>query len=670
MPLPSPDSASIPRRSPWRSESSRRPYSTRSREGSEPACLTVGRRDGSVTFTHAIVARSLVDELGPARRAELHGRLAAALEQRGGEDADPAKLAAHWELAGPGHEGRAAQLLGRAGRRALAEYDHERATELYGRALQLHDRAPEDEQRRCGLLIGLGRALRFTGDASYRDVLLEASRLADRLGDGYLLAEAALANQRGFVSLVGGVDRERLALLERAAERLTEPGSERCLILAQLALEQTFSADLESRRALASEALELARRLDEPRILARVLIRCLIAGWGPDDPRERAELARESIAISSGLGEPLDLFHGLHWLSAAQVEVPDLVAAERALAEQEPIAARVGDPTAEWLCECARSLQLSVRGELAGAERAAERALAIAQGSSQPDAISFYATAISSIRWQQGRLPELAELLDRALRENPGLPSFASLVALANALAGERARASELLRSAAAEGFRGLPRDPVWLAAVATYAHAAAELGDRDSAAVLHPLLEPYRNRLVSTSVSAWGLGGHALGRLELLLGQRERGRRSFAVAIDVYERIGAPVWRLQATVDLLAGDPTGADGDARGHEAEAAELARAHGAELPLLKLRELGSAPRSRLEDGIDDLGLTARQAEVARLLAAGRSNAEIAAELQISASTVKRHAENIYRRAGVQGRSALAAALLLDDDAPDPG
>ncbi|MEZ5156776.1 MAG: AAA family ATPase [Solirubrobacterales bacterium] len=633
--------------------------------GERAGLLTADPDDGTYTFTHAITARSLSDELGAAGRAELHGRIARAVEDLGGEHVDPAVLARHWECAGAGHEKHAAALYARAGERALRAYDHERAMNCFRRALALHGRAGEDPLGRCDLLIGLGRAMRFSGDTEYREILLEAARLADELGDPSRLAEAALANHRGFVSLVGGLDRERLAMLERAAERIDQPGAERCLVLAQLALERTFSADLETRRRLGDEALGIARGLDDKRILARVLIRRLIAGWGPDDSRERMAAATESIAISSSLGEQLDLFHGLHWRAAALLEQADIAAAERALREQETIAERVGDPTARWLCECASSVLLSLRGELEQAEVAANRGLHLAEASSQPDGASFHASAISAIRWQQGRLPEQASELAAALEQNPGLPAFASLVALANALGGDRERARSVLRAAVAERFSSLPRDPIWIAAMATWAHAAAELGDAESAEVIHPLLEPHRSRLASTSISIWGVGGHALGRLELVMGQRERGRRSLLAAIDTYDRIAAPVWRVQAAIDLFDGDEgalTAPEG--RRWILEAQRVADSHGARLPLLKARmpaELSGS--SALAWSISELGLTERQAEVARLLAAGRTNAEIAAELQISSSTVKRHAEDIYRRAGVQGRAALAAALLTE-------
>ncbi len=63
------------------------------------------------------------------------------------------------------------------------------------------------------------------------------------------------------------------------------------------------------------------------------------------------------------------------------------------------------------------------------------------------------------------------------------------------------------------------------------------------------------------------------------------------------------------------------------------------------------------SRLGDGYPD-GLTAREVEVLRLLAAGRTNAEIAADLVISVHTVERHLANVYRKIGARNRAEAAA------------
>jgi DNA-binding NarL/FixJ family response regulator len=55
----------------------------------------------------------------------------------------------------------------------------------------------------------------------------------------------------------------------------------------------------------------------------------------------------------------------------------------------------------------------------------------------------------------------------------------------------------------------------------------------------------------------------------------------------------------------------------------------------------------------DGIPD-DLTARELEVLRLIAAGRSNADIARELFVSAATVKTHINHLFAKTGVRDRS----------------
>src|SRR4030095_9784289 len=54
----------------------------------------------------------------------------------------------------------------------------------------------------------------------------------------------------------------------------------------------------------------------------------------------------------------------------------------------------------------------------------------------------------------------------------------------------------------------------------------------------------------------------------------------------------------------------------------------------------------------------GLTAREVEVLRLLAAGRTNRAIAAELFLSEKTVARHVANIFAKLGLSTRSAATA------------
>ena len=81
-----------------------------------------------------------------------------------------------------------------------------------------------------------------------------------------------------------------------------------------------------------------------------------------------------------------------------------------------------------------------------------------------------------------------------------------------------------------------------------------------------------------------------------------------------------------------------------------------------------ELGAEPDRRemerlLGASLPD-GLTAREAEVLRLVASGRSNPQIAAELHLSQKTVARHLSNIFGKTAVTSRTAAAAYAYEHD------
>ena len=76
-----------------------------------------------------------------------------------------------------------------------------------------------------------------------------------------------------------------------------------------------------------------------------------------------------------------------------------------------------------------------------------------------------------------------------------------------------------------------------------------------------------------------------------------------------------------------------------------------------------ELGARPAERaaaalLGHGPTPGGLSPREVEVLRLVAAGRSNPEVARELYLSEKTVARHLSNIFTKLDVTSRTAAAA------------
>jgi DNA-binding NarL/FixJ family response regulator len=66
-----------------------------------------------------------------------------------------------------------------------------------------------------------------------------------------------------------------------------------------------------------------------------------------------------------------------------------------------------------------------------------------------------------------------------------------------------------------------------------------------------------------------------------------------------------------------------------------------------------DAAAAPGSALPGGLSE-----REAQVLRLVAAGRTNSEIATQLHISVKTVARHLSNIFTKIGVTSRAAATA------------
>jgi DNA-binding response OmpR family regulator len=99
--------------------------------------------------------------------------------------------------------------------------------------------------------------------------------------------------------------------------------------------------------------------------------------------------------------------------------------------------------------------------------------------------------------------------------------------------------------------------------------------------------------------------------------------------------------------------------------------------AALPAADAPALAAAPEAEVRTGGDLIGytdaeliarysLTARQAAVTRMLAAGLTNPEIAAALSISRFTARNHAEAVLAKIGVASRGRVAAALRAAYDA----
>jgi len=148
-------------------------------------------------------------------------------------------------------------------------------------------------------------------------------------------------------------------------------------------------------------------------------------------------------------------------------------------------------------------------------------------------------------------------------------------------------------------------------------------------------------------------VAGHAHGAVLLAEGDARAAVVVLRGAWQVWRELEAPF--EAARVRVLVGLGCRALGD---EEAAAMELDAARSV------FAQLGAAPElARLEtlDGREASkghGLTARELQVLRLLAAGKTNHAIATNLVLAEKTVDRHVSNIYTKLGVSSRAAATA------------
>jgi class 3 adenylate cyclase len=542
-------------------------------------------RAGWFSFAHNLINHTLYDGLGATRRAHLHRRVAEALEDLCGDDPEPriAELARHWTAAtAPVEARKAIGYSRRAGERALAELAPDEAVRWFGQALELQRRVPgTGAAERCDLAICLGEAQRQAGRPEFRETLLEASRLADELGDADRAARAALANSRGFASAFGSVDEERLAAIGRAIEldRGADP-TRRARLLALQAMELQFDPDHERRRALAEEALALARTAGDERILPYVLRDHFHALWSADTLAARRRTAREMNGIADRVDDPLVGIWALDRTIHAAAEAGMIARAREASSLLLARTDELGQPGLRWHAAYYAAGLAAVGGDLEEADRLAEAAMALGrQAGEERDAIVVYLGQICLVRVEQGRPEEILGMLEQAVAHNPGIPAFEAGLSSTLCEVGRVPEAAQRLERAAASRFAAVPRDQVYSTALATWARTAADAGSERAAAPLYDLIEPWRDQMVWNGSHGFGSAESYLGMLAATLGAHARAREHFAAASDVHRREGITGWEARnlayrARSLLASGDAE----EARATAAEALALARAHG--------------------------------------------------------------------------------------------
>jgi tetratricopeptide (TPR) repeat protein len=499
-------------------------------------------------FSHALVRATLYEELTDAGRVVLHRRVAEAMESLYSgrlDDLLPA-LAHHYARASipQADAGKAASYAQRAGDRALVQLANDEAVAYYRQALEILDLVDGDAVARMELLISLGEAQRRAGDAAHRETLLTAARLAQENGDASALARAALANNRGFFSVAGKLDQERLSVLD-AAVASAPPGDDgvRARLLANLAGELMFSTDHERRDRLADEALAMARRLGDAATLGHVLAHRMPV-LAQTRTEEHVACLEGLEAAASTLPDPVLTFMSTWWRSVSALTVGDAREAARRLDAAARLASELKQPFHHWAVGYMRCNLSRIAGDLALAESQAMDAFEIGRSAGIPDAFRVMGINLFWIRHDQGRLAELAEPIARAAARDRGQGLYLAVLAFVHSQLDGHAEAREIIDSLAADDFTALPSAFLSLYSLTVAATACAAVGDRASALVLYDRLRPWGGLVAHGCACATGTVAHHLGLLAGVLTRYEVADQHFAQAAALNERIGAPTWQ------------------------------------------------------------------------------------------------------------------------------
>jgi DNA-binding CsgD family transcriptional regulator len=465
--------------------------------------------------------------------------------------------------------------------------------------------------------------------------ILPAARCAIWIGI-HLAATGGMAKASGW-----------LGRAQRLVDRDPADCVERGYLLLPLAIRHEVDGDLKTAGSVAAEAVAIAERFEDRDLFAlaaheqgTVLV---LDGQG----KEGLELLDEAM-VAATAGELSPIATGIVYcgvILACQKAYELRRAQEWTTAltnwcDQQPdLVAFTGR------CLVHRAEILYVRGlwsdALEEARRAAERSIEAKNPASAGEA-AYLQGDVRRLRGEAGEAESSYQEAARLGREpQPGL-------ALLRLQQGERDVAAAAIRRALGETADPLERAGL-LPAYVEIMLALDEVEQADRGA--RELIETAEQLGCEVLEAA---GAHALGILRLAGGDAEGALGPLRRAFGLWQEIEAPHEGARARVLIGRACAALGDRDAATLELEAARDTFSElGAEPELRHLDSVVSGPGTRNRHGLTD-----RELEVLRHLAAGATNRAIAAELVLSVRTVDRHVSNIFAKLGVSSRAAASA------------
>ena len=597
--------------------------------------------DGDVVhFSHPLLAAGAQARLGSEERRSLHWVLAEGLE-------DPVDRAGQLAEASVKASEPTAAELARAADIAFRRAQPAIAAELAEAAARL---TPASE---AGALLDRRMlAARSHAQAGAHEVAAAMlDELIPQLAPGLECADALTL--RAKVTSDIGVQKD---FLLQALDETDDPAI-RVEANGLLVRNHLYFGDIPDALAAARDADALARETHDPRrIAAATTIRGMMEIWGTGAAEpDVLDLARELIVEGHDL--PADTYSNPHTLLAVRsLYRYELEEARHEYALAVAAAESAGDvdslETYWW-----GLAQLAVR---AGRYEEAEELVVQLR-----ESVETYDLRKKSLCWiegvlatYQGRADEARSALDDVVEQAEAEQNWFFVIYGRAALGflelslGDAPAAVSAVEPVLSEPFV-VNGDPGQTGILPTAAEAFLATGDVERASAVIARLEARGRELDH----AWCLAAAARCRGLLLGAHRdfEHAFSAFDEALGLYERVPAPFERART---LLALGSVQARARKRGAARESLEAAATAFAELgaPLWSQRAQGELDRvGGRADGPGDL--TPHELRIARLVAEGRTNKEVAAALFVSDRTVESALTQIYRKLDVRSRTELA-------------
>jgi ATP/maltotriose-dependent transcriptional regulator MalT len=605
-------------------------------------------RGTRIELRHPLV-RSAVYQAAPlSRRQAAHLALAGVLE--GELEAD--RRAWHRAAASVGPDPAVGEELEQAAQRARRRSGYAAASLAFERAAALTG----DEQDRARRLTSAAENAWLAGRVERALTLLEAARplVTERV------QRADVDRFLGLVEMTRGVPADACELLLRAARDVAPLDVQRALELLNLAgLAAAYAGDKEAAVAIADAAGAL--EVEEPPF-ARMLAQLLI-GLGAHARGDFADAAPR-LRAALDLAQELDDEAGeqpvaLLFAGRAALYLGDDGAAYRTHREAAARARAAGalSIVAQILPRLATSEVWA--GRWASATASAREGIQLAREIGQHDLVAQQLVLLGLVAALRGSEDECRSLAaeSRELASARGLGIVAEIASWALAvLELGLGRSEEALRRC-----REISATPVVFWGGLDRIEAAVRAGEPETA---REWLAPVEAWAESTGV-AWARAVSLHARA--LLAEGDEAVRLFRAALDAHGEAARPFERARSELaygELLRRSRHRVE--AREHLRAALDgfegLGAALWAERARVELRASGETARKR--DPSTRADLTPQELQIARFVAEGLTNRDVAAQLFLSPRTIDFHLRNVYRKLGISSRTALAR---LDLDAP---